>query len=190
MTTHPPTTLAANSSKRGNVSHIMRELLLSRFFAALVIAAGFASIASGQTLSITAIQDTIYQANGAPASGTLIVSWPAFTTSANAAVAAGSTTVPIGANGSVELSLAPNANALPAGTYYTAVYHLSDGTVNKEYWTVPVAASTTIGEIRSQLVPATVAIQTVSKQYVDSAISSITGSYLATTGGTMTRSLL
>ena len=118
------------------------------------------------------------------------MSWPAFTTAANAAVAAGSTTVPIGANGSVELSLAPNAGALPAGTYYTAVYHLNDGTVNKEYWIVPVAASTTIGEIRSQLVPATVAIQAVSKQYVDTAISSITGSYLPTTGGTMTGSLL
>ena len=105
-------------------------------------------------------------------------------------MAAGSTTVQIGANGVVELSLAPNAGALPAGTYYTAVYHLSDGTVNKEYWTVPVATSTTIGEIRSELVPATVAIQAVSKEYVDTSISSITASYVPTTGGTMTGSLV
>ncbi len=147
-------------------------------------------MAGAQTLSTTTIQDTVYRADGTVASGTLIVSWPAFTTAANAAVAAGSTTIPIGANGAVQLSLAPNAGALPAGTYYTAVYHLNDGTVNKEYWVVPVAASTTIGEIRSQLVPATVAIQAVSKQYVDTAVSSITGSYLPTTGGAMTGSLL
>ncbi len=148
------------------------------------------SMAGAQTLSTTTVQDTVYRADGTVASGTLIVSWPAFTTAANAAVAAGSTTVQIGANGSVVLSLAPNAGALPGGTYYTAVYHLDDGIVNKEYWVVPVAASTTIGVIRSQLVPATVAIQAVSKQYVDTAVSSITGSYVPTTGGTMTGPLL
>jgi hypothetical protein len=144
------------------------------------------SIAEAQTLSTTTVQDTVYLANGTVASGTLIVSWPAFTTAANAAVAAGSTTVQIAANGSVTIPLAPNAGALPAGSYYTAVYHMSDGSVNKEYWVVPVATTTTLGAIRSQLVPATVAFQAVSKQYVDTAISSITGSYLSSTGGSMT----
>ena len=161
-----------------------------RRMTALGLLAAALLTASGQTLTTTTIQDTVYRADGTPASGTLIVSWPAFTTSGNAAVAAGSTTITIGANGAVQLSLAPNAGALPSGTYYSAVYHLDDGTVNKEYWTVPVASSTTIGEIRSELVPATVAIQAVSKQYVDTAISSITGSYLSTAGGAMTGSLL
>ncbi len=148
------------------------------------------SMLCAQTLSTTSVQDTVYRADGTPASGTLIVSWPAFTTAANAAVAAGSTTVQIGANGSVSLALAPNAGALPGGSYYTAVYHLDDGTVNREYWVVPAVATTTLGEIRSQLVPATVAIQAVSKQYVDTAVSSITGSYLSATGGTMSGPLL
>jgi hypothetical protein len=145
--------------------------------------------ACGQSLPTTSISDTIYRADGTAASGTLIVSWPAFTTAANAAVAAGSVTVQIGAGGAVSLNLAPNAGALPAGTYYTAVYHLDDGTVNKEYWVVPAAASTTIGQVRSQLVPSTVAIQAVSKQYVDTAVSSITGNYLSANGGTMTGAL-
>ena len=143
-----------------------------------------------QTLATTAIQDTVYRADGTLASGTLIVSWPAFTTAANASVAAGSTSAQIGANGLVSLNLASNAGAIPGGTYYTAVYHLNDGSVNTEYWVVPVAASTTIGEIRSQLVPATVAIQAVSKQYVDTAVSSITGNFLLASGGTMTGELL
>jgi hypothetical protein len=159
------------------------------YLLAMGILAALPPLAGAQTPATTTVQDTIYRADGTPASGTLIVSWPAFTTAANAAVAAGSDTVAIGANGSVTLNLVPNAGALPGGTYYTAVYHLSDGTVNKEYWVVPAATTTTIGEIRSQLVPATVAIQAVSKQYVDTAVSSITGNYLATNGGTMTGTL-
>ncbi len=190
MTTYSTATFAADRDNQECLSRIMGNTLFLRFLVILAMVSAPFSIARGQTLSTTTIQDTVYRADGTPASGTLIVSWPAFTTATNAAVAAGSTTVAIGANGSVELSLAPNAGALPGGTYYTAVYHLSDGTVNKEYWIVPAASSTTIGEIRSQLVPATVAIQAVSKQYVDTAISSITGSYLSTTGGTMTGSLL
>lgn len=150
----------------------------------------WASAALAQTVTTTTVQGTVFRADGTPASGTLIVSWPAFTTASNAAIAAGSDTTQIGADGFVSLNLASNANALPGGTYYTAVYHLNDGTVNKEYWVVPAAASTTISAVRSQLVPATVAIQAVSKQYVDAAVSSITGNYLSASGGTMTGPLL
>jgi len=147
-------------------------------------------LAQTTTPSTTSIMDTVYRADGTPASGTLLVSWPAFTTAANVAVAAGSNSIAIGANGGISLSLVANAGALPGGSYYTAVYHLSDGTVNKEYWVVPVAASTRLSEIRSQLVPATVAIQAVSKQYVDASVSSITGNYLLASGGTMSGPLL
>lgn len=42
-----------------------------------------------QSVTTTTVQGTVYQANGAPASGTLLVSWPAFTTAGNQAVAAG-----------------------------------------------------------------------------------------------------
>jgi hypothetical protein len=159
----------------------------------LILAAAGPSSAQATPPGTTSIQDTVYRADGTVASGTLIVSWPSFTTVANAAVAAGTNTIPIGPNGAVSLSLAPNAGALPGGTYYTAVYHLSDGTVNKEYWVVPViaaGASTTLSAIRSQLAPATVAIQAVSKQYVDAAVSSITGDYLLASGGAMSGPLL
>ena len=190
MTINANGEFATTQASRKRSIGAARVRSLFRLAMALGLLAMASWLAAGQAISTTTIQDTVYRADGTPASGTLIVSWPAFTTSANAAVAAGSMTIAIGANGSVQLSLTPNAGALPGGSYYTAVYHLDDGTVNKEYWTVPVATSTTIGEIRSQLVPATVAIQAVSKQYVDTAISSITGSYLSTTGGTMSGSLL
>jgi len=136
-------------------------------------------------VTTTTVQGTVYRADGSPASGTLIVSWPSFTTAANQAIAAGSTSVQIGSDGFVSVSLAPNQNAYPSGTYYTAVYHLSDGTVNREYWVVPAASTASVGSVRAQIEPAAVAVQTVSKSYVDSSITALTGNFLSTTGGTM-----
>lgn len=136
-------------------------------------------------VTTTTVSGTVYLADGTVASGTLLVSWPAFSTAANQAVAAGNTSATIGANGFVSLNLAPNSGAYPAGTYYTAVYHLSDGAVSREYWVVPAATSVSISSIRAQLAPATIAVQPVSKSYVDGSIAAITGNYVPLAGGTM-----
>ena len=141
-------------------------------------------------ITTTTIQDTVYSANGSAASGTLLVSWPAFSTAANGTVAAGSTTVTIGADGLVSVNLTPNQGAIPAGTYYTVVYHLSDGTVSKEFWLVPAVAQTTISAIRTQVTPAAVAMLTASKAYVDSSIAGLTSTYVAVDGGSMTGPLV
>jgi len=120
----------------------------------------------------TSVTDTIYRADGTPAGGTVIVSWPAFTTPSGQSVAAGSTSATIGASGVLSVQLAPNAGAMPFGTYYTVVYHLDDGSVNREYWVVPASSSPVrIGAIRSTVLPTSVAMQTVSKSYVDTAIA-------------------
>lgn len=140
-------------------------------------------------VATTTVQGTVYRADGSAAQGVLIVNWPAFSTAANQAVAAGSTTAMIGVDGFVSLNLAPNQGAFPAGTYYTAIYHLNDGTVSKEYWVVPAAATAAISSIRAQLAPATIAVQPVSKEYVDSSISAITGEFLPLAGGTLTGAL-
>ncbi len=148
-----------------------------------------ASVTHAQ-ITTTTVQGVVYRADGTPATGTLIVTWTAFSTANSQAVAAGSTTVAIGQDGFVSVNLAPNAGASPAGSYYTAIYHLNDGTVNKEYWVVPAAASASIASIRAQLVPATVAVQNATKQYVDSSIASLAGNYLSLTGGSMSGPLL
>jgi hypothetical protein len=96
-------------------------------------AVAFGWLAMAEGVSTTTVQGTVYLANGAPGSGTLQLSWPAFTTSNNMAVAAGRTMVAIGANGSVSVNLSPNLGASPAGLFYTAVYHMSDGTTSTEY---------------------------------------------------------
>jgi hypothetical protein len=79
------------------------------------------------------VQGTVYTANGAPDSGTLQLSWPAFTTASNQTVAAGRITTAIGADGFVTVNLAPNLGSSPAGLYYTAIYHMNDGTTSTEF---------------------------------------------------------
>ncbi len=91
-------------------------------------------------MALTTVQDTVYAANGTPAQGTVVVSWSAFTTAAGNSVAAGTTSAVIGAGGALSLALAPNAGATPTGSYYTAVFHLSDGTTSRQTWVLPAAS--------------------------------------------------
>ena len=132
-------------------------------------------------VTTTTVQDTVYHADGTTATGTILVTWPAFVTAGGKTVAAGNITANIGSGGQVSLNLAPNVGAMPAGSYYTAVYHLDDGTVSKEYWSVPNVPSTTVAAIRSLVMPASVAMQTVTT----SQINSMLGSYLPLNGGTL-----
>ena len=142
-------------------------------------------MANAQQFTTTSVQGTVYSASGLPCAGSLQLSWPAFTTASNQAVAAGRKTVEIGADGFVSISLAANVGATPAGLYYTAIYHLSDGTTSTEYWVVPSAAQASIGQVRAQLMPAAQAVQAVSKKYVDQSIQELTQSLLTASGGSL-----
>ena len=145
---------------------------------------------SAGQVSTTTVQGTVYRADGTPATGTLLLSWSAFTTPQNQAVAAGNLSAAIGADGFLSVSLTPNTAALPTGSYYTATYHLNDGTVNQEYWVVPASATASIASVRAQLEPSTIAVQPVSQAYVDSAISSLGTSWLPLAGGTLSGPLV
>jgi hypothetical protein len=152
-----------------------------------VLAAVLAVTAMAQALNTTTVQGTVYLANGQPGAGTLAISWPAFTTAAGQSVAADSTTLTIGPDGFVSVSLAANVGATPAGEYYTAVYYMSDGTTSTQYWVVPAAAQASLAQVQSQVMPAAQAVQAVSKAYVDQAIAGLGGgSGLSATGGTLT----
>lgn len=138
-----------------------------------------------QGFTTTTVQGTVYLANGQPGAGTLHISWPAFTTANNQAVAAGRTNVTIAADGFISVKLAPNLGATPAGLYYTAVYHLSDGTTSTEYWVVPAAAQANLSQVRAQVMPAAQAVQAVSKGYVDQSMAELTQSLLTASGGSL-----
>lgn len=122
-------------------------------------------------LPTTNVADTVYSADGSPAQGTLIITWPAFVTAAGAQVAAGSTNVSLGANGALSVALVPNAGASPAGVYYTVVYQLGPGQVKTESWVVPTSSSPV--NLAAVIVTpgAGVAAQPVSMQYVNSELA-------------------
>jgi hypothetical protein len=142
--------------------------------------------AGAQTITTTTVQGTVYLATGGVGSGTLVLSWPSFTTASGQLITADTTTVIIPTNGLVSVNLAPNVGATPAGLYYTAVYYLSDGTTSTQYWAVPAATSATIAQVQSQLMPAAQAVQTVSQAYVEEQIAELEGSLLTASGGTLT----
>ena len=143
-----------------------REWILIGMLLSLMSAASVAQV------STTQVADTVYHANGTPASGTVLISWADFTTAAGQAIAGGSTSAVIGANGALSVNLTPNSGAIPIGSYYTAVLHLDDGSLNHEYWVVPASSTPVkISAIESTVLPTSVAMQTVSKSYVDTAIA-------------------
>jgi len=172
-----------------------REWTLAVFLLALPwVMALFPATANAQVVT-TEVTDTIYRADGTPARGTVLVSWSAFTTTTGQAVAGGSTSATLSNGGVLDLRLTPNAGDSPIGTYYTAVYHLDDGSVSREYWVVPVSQTPVhINAIRSTVLPTSVAMQTVSKGYVDTAIAAAvagapldsTNPYVLKAGDTMT----
>jgi len=143
------------------------------------------SVAGAQAVSTTTVQGTVYLANGQVGSGTLVLSWPAFTTATGQSVAADSLTLTIAPDGFISVNLAPNLGATPAGLYYTAVYYLSDGSSTTQYWVVPAAADASLAQVQAQLMPAAQAVQAVSKSYVDEEFAELEGSLLLATGGTL-----
>jgi len=124
--------------------------------------------AGGPAPTLCQISDTVYRADGSPAQGTVLLTWQAFTTAAGQSVTPGSLLVTLDVNGGFNASVAPNTGASPAGTYYKAIFKLSDGTTETEYWVVPNTQTTTIGAIRSKLVPANQAAQFLTRDFADS----------------------
>jgi hypothetical protein len=148
------------------------------FYWALMVAMGICGFLLSASVSAwaqsgpasTTVSDTVFLADGAAASGTLIITWPAFVTAAGTAVAAGNTSVTLGTNGALSVALTPNEGATPAGSYYTVVYQLGPGEVKTEYWSVPTTSPANLATVRTT--PGSgVAAQPVSMQYVNSQLA-------------------
>jgi hypothetical protein len=123
---------------------------------------------SGPTL--TSVVDTVYMADGNPAQGILVITWPAFVAANGTAVAAGATNVTLGAGGALNVALAANTGANPPGVYYTVVYQLGPGEVRTEYWVVPTSSPATLAEVRTTPGSGTAA-PPASEQYVNTALA-------------------
>ncbi len=148
-----------------------RLFYLLRFAAGVVILAMTPYICVAQSPALTTISDIVYRADGTPAAGTLLISWPAFSTADGHPIAAGTNSVVLGTAGALVVQLVPNAGAVPSGTFYTVVYQLDDGTVKTEYWTVPSTSPSTIAAVRTTPGAAGQPSQLATEQFVDSALA-------------------
>jgi hypothetical protein len=145
--------------------------LIRRLFYCLISIPLSVSLTHALPPATTVVSGNVYRADGTPAAGTLVISWPAFTSADNQAVAAGTFSISIGTGGAISVALVPNINATPAGTFYRVIYKLDDGSTSTEYWVIPTSSPTTIAAVRSTVVPASVAVQFASKQYVDAGLA-------------------
>lgn len=136
-----------------------------------VVALGMSVSAAVAQATTTTVADTVYLADGTPAQGTLIITWPAFLTASGTAIAGGATSVTLGTNGALSVDLIPNAGASPAEVYYTVIYQLGPGEVKTEYWLVPVSTTAvTLDAVRTT--PGSgIAGQPVSMQYVNTELA-------------------
>lgn len=134
---------------------------------AIFVLAGFGA-AQNPT---TTVQDVVFRADGTPAGGVLLISWPAFTTASNQAVAAGTTNVTLGANGALSVNLVPNENVTPASTVYSVTYQLNDGTNKTEFWVVPSSSPATLSQVRVVLGASRSTSQMATEQFVNTAVA-------------------
>jgi hypothetical protein len=86
-----------------------------------------------QRPATTTISDFVYRADGSLAGGTLLISWPTFSTSTGQSVAAGRKCVTLGPGGVLSVALVPNTSATPSDTFYTVVYQLDDNSTPPKY---------------------------------------------------------
>jgi hypothetical protein len=120
--------------------------------------------------ALTTVSDTVYRADGTPAQGTLVITWPAFLLANGTPIAAGVNNVTLGTAGQLTTTLVPNVGVTPAGMYYTVVYQLNDGTTRTEYWLVPTTSPANLATVRTTPGSGTAA-QPVSMQYVNTALA-------------------
>src|ERR1700719_1365089 len=149
---------------------------LSYWVMAGVMMCGWVRTASGAGAvppsepATTTVADTVYLADGNPAQGNLIITRPPFLTASGTAIAGGTTNVALGKSGALSVALVPNAEANPAGVYYTVVYQLGPGQTKTEYWMVPTTSPANLAAVRVTR-GSGMAGQAVSMQYVNSELA-------------------
>jgi hypothetical protein len=105
---------------------------LGRLFCLLLLVLAALQVSQAQNPATTTINDIVYRADGTPAGGTLLISWPVFNTAGGQAVAAGTKSVTLGTGGALAVALVPNTGATPSGTFYTVVYQLNDALTSRQ----------------------------------------------------------
>jgi len=97
--------------------------------AGTALALGLSLPSAAQCPPKTVVSDTLLNADGSPAVGRVVVSWPTFQ-AGTCQVIAGQATVNV-LSGSFSVELYANDAAVPAGTSYRATYYLKSGRISR-----------------------------------------------------------
>jgi hypothetical protein len=89
--------------------------------------------------ALSTIQDTIYQADGTPMNGTVIIAWPSFIASDGTKIAAQTLVVPV-TSGYFQAALVPTAGANPV-TAYSVRINSAGMNQSTELWSVPASST-------------------------------------------------
>ena len=101
-----------------------------------------------QAIQRTRVQDTLFNADGSTARGSVTIEWKGFTAADGTTITTNSLKIRI-VRGVLLSDLVPNENATPSGTAYKATYLFDNGTRFVENWVVPESVTpVTISDIR------------------------------------------
>ena len=99
-------------------------------------------------IPMTRVQDTLFNADGSTAQGSVTIEWKGFTASDGSTITTNSLKIRI-VQGVLLTDLVPNENSTPAGTTYKVTYLFDNGTRFVENWVVPESATpVTVSDIR------------------------------------------
>jgi len=106
-----------------------RSRRAGRLFYLLPFVVAGLGVSWGQAPATTTISDVVYRADGNLAGGTLLISWPTFSTASGQSVAAGRRSVVLASGGLLTVALVPNTGSTPAGkpkySRHTSALHLN-----------------------------------------------------------------
>jgi len=130
---------------RSTYAAVQRLIITAALWATIVV--------SGQELTRTQISDTLFNADGSRAEGSLRISWKSFTAADGSTIPQNTISVDI-IDGVAALSLAPNEGAVPDGTAYMVRYQLRGSRPFTELWVIPATGDpVSVAEIRVQSMP-------------------------------------
>jgi len=144
---------------------------LGWLFYLLLVVLALPRMSLSQGPATTTVSDVVFRADGTLAGGTLLISWPTFSTAGGQSVVAGTKSVNLGPGGTLSVALVPNTG----GTHYSVVYQLDDGTVKTEFWVVTSTSPTTIAAVRTILGSGGSAVTTSGGPFVSKAGDTMTG---------------
>jgi hypothetical protein len=128
---------------------------MKRTIQAFAVVCLFATVSFAACAAKTTVADTLYNSTQTALTGTIYVTNASVITDSGGCVVAANTRVsaPV-VSGAFSIALTPNTGSTPAGTSYTAEFHVSSG-IYRETWVIPASGPVALSGVRTTAVPTT-----------------------------------